>query len=174
MYLISVYFDEQTDRTIRNYINKVAEETGNYFMRDNQVPPHITVAAIETRHEQQAIKCLNNVVSQIKSDMIHWVTIGSFVPHVIFIQPVLNEYLHNMTTVLCDELSKISETIVSPYYKPFSWLPHCTIGKQLTKEQMSVAHEVMQNRFAPFKGRVVKIGLAKTNPHRDIKIWEFE
>ena len=45
MYLVSVYFDEKTDRKIRGYIEKIAEKTGNGFMVDNHVPPHITVGS---------------------------------------------------------------------------------------------------------------------------------
>jgi len=36
---------------------------------------------------------------------------------------------------------------------------------------MSIAFEVMQESFGMFKGEVVKIGLAKPNPHRDIATW---
>ena len=51
MYLISIYFDEKTNKSIEKYIQRVAEVTGNTFMLDNQVPPHITVAAAETKQE---------------------------------------------------------------------------------------------------------------------------
>lgn len=45
MYLVSIYFDEKTDVKLRNLIDKVARETENTFMPDNNVPPHITIAA---------------------------------------------------------------------------------------------------------------------------------
>jgi hypothetical protein len=38
---------------------------------------------------------------------------------------------------------------------------------------MQQAFEVLQNQFAPMDGKVVRIGIAKTNPHRDIKVWEL-
>ena len=46
MYLISIYFDEKTDKKIRNLINHVAQKTGNDFMQEHHVPPHITVTGI--------------------------------------------------------------------------------------------------------------------------------
>ena len=55
MYLISIYFDEKTNKNLQRLINRVAEKTGNAFMLDNQVPPHITIAAMETRDEKKAI-----------------------------------------------------------------------------------------------------------------------
>lgn len=174
MYLISVYFDEQTDKKIRSLINHVAEKTGNRFMLDNHVPPHITVAAIETRHEEEAIETLDKIVPKLEKGTLQWVSVGAFFSQVIFLQPVLNEYLHNLLVELSDNLSEVPDTIISPYYQPFSWLPHCTIAKQLSKEQMNEAYQVLQNKFTPFKGQVVKIGIAKTNPHRDIKVWKME
>ena len=43
MYLISIYFDKQTNKTLQRYIDKIAEKTNNHFMIENRVPPHITL-----------------------------------------------------------------------------------------------------------------------------------
>ena len=47
MYLISVYFDDKSNKIISNYINKIAQKTGNTFMTDNHVPPHLTIMSVE-------------------------------------------------------------------------------------------------------------------------------
>ena len=109
----------------------------------------------------------------IKKDKIHWVTVGTF-PTVIFIQPVLNEALHNMSCAIYDELKDLSDTKVSKYYKPFSWLPHATIAKQLSKEQMQKAFDVLHASFVPFESEVVRIELAKKNPYRVLASWELK
>lgn len=178
MYLISIYFDKQTEKRLQSLINRVAEATWENFMIDNKVPPHITVAAVETRREEELIACIDSLICKngcygVTGD-IQWVSVGAFFPQVLFVQPVLNEYLHNLSVVLSEKLSEIEETIVSPYYQPFCWLPHCTIAKQLTKEQMLEAYKVLQQHFVPMDGRVIKIGVARTNPHRDIKVWELK
>ena len=173
MYLVSIYFDEKTEKRLQDIIQQVAKKTGNCFMLDNQVPPHITVAAVETKHKERLIAHIEELVKKIEADSIKWVSTGTFSTQVIYVQPVLNEYLHNLSVLLSQELGQIEETICSPYYQPFSWLPHCTIAKQLSKEQMVEAFQVLQNHFTPMDGRVVRIGLAKTNPHRDIKVWEL-
>ena len=43
MYLVSVYFDDKSNKIISDYINKIAQKTGNTFMTDNHVPPHLTI-----------------------------------------------------------------------------------------------------------------------------------
>ena len=53
MYLISVYFDDKSNKIISNYINKIAQKTGNTFMTDNHVPPHLTIMSVEVREEKK-------------------------------------------------------------------------------------------------------------------------
>ena len=43
MYLISAYFDEHTTRQLQRFIDAVAQNTGNTYMIDNNVPPHLTI-----------------------------------------------------------------------------------------------------------------------------------
>ena len=174
MYLVSIYFGEKTNKRVQQYIDKVAEKSGNTFMQDGKVPPHITISAFEAQNEHLVIDKLECIVEKLKRGSLQWVSVGQFFPYVLYIAPVLNEYLHEMSVQIYDALSQIDGVKISPYYQPFQWLPHSTIGKTLSQEEMRVAFEVMQNSFGVFDGEVVKIGLAKPNPHRDIKSWELK
>ena len=173
MYLVSIYFDEKTNKKMQQYINKVAEVTGNRFMIDGQVPPHITISAFETQDEQAAISAVECAAAKLQQGKLTWVSAGQFFPYVIYLAPVLNEYLHNLSLTLYDEIAQVNDIQISPYYRPYQWFPHSTIGKKLTKEEMKTAFEVLQNSFGMFEGNIVKIGLAKPNPHRDIKTWDL-
>ena len=62
MYLISVYFDDKSNKIISNYINKIAQKTGNTFMTDNHVPPHLTIMSVEAREEKK----LTEVMEQLE------------------------------------------------------------------------------------------------------------
>lgn len=173
MYLISIYFDEKTDKQIRKLMAQVAEKTGNTFMQDNHVPPHITVAAIEMRDEKVAIAALEKCVQQLERGKLRFISAGAFFPQVLYLEPVLNAYLHEMVCAVNEAVKDLQGTIVSPYYQPFSWLPHVTLAKQLSEEQMLTAFETLQKRFVSFEGTVTRIGIAKTNPHRDLRVWEL-
>ena len=54
MYLISVYFDDKTNRILQRYIDRIAEETGNRFMTEHNVPPHVTLGKCLTHRQMQA------------------------------------------------------------------------------------------------------------------------
>ena len=174
MYLISIYFDKKTKDRLHLLMQHVAEVTGNQFMLDNQVPPHITVASVETKYEDELIALIERITKNLKQGEIKFVSAGNFSTKVVFVQPVLNEYLHQLSVVLNRWLEQMDETILSPYYQPFSWLPHCTIGKQLSKEEVQKALIELSAQFVPFNACVTRIGVAKTNPHRDIKIWHLD
>lgn len=49
MYLISVYFDDHANKILQRYIDEVAKATGNTFMIDHKVPPHMTISSIEAK-----------------------------------------------------------------------------------------------------------------------------
>lgn len=168
MYLISLYFDEKTNQRIQQYISQVARKTGNMFMPDGNVPPHITISAFETTDESLALQEFYSAITELYSSSIQWVSVGEFFPHVIYLTPVLNAYLHQMSEKIYTTLTQNNKISVSPYYRPFQWIPHTTIGKTLSKEQMVTAFQTMQHQFGPFTGQVTKIGLAKTNPYTNL------
>lgn len=49
MYLISAYFDEHVAKGLQRLIDNIAKETGNTYMIENNVPPHLTISSFETR-----------------------------------------------------------------------------------------------------------------------------
>ena len=174
MYLVSIYFDEETNKTINRYIQQVAKQTGNTFMLEGNVPPHITISAFESLEEDAVLQVLEQSVKRMRGGELQWVSVGTFLPHVIFLQPVLNRYLHQLQEQSYETIQAVGDSKISTMYQPFQWLAHTTIGKTLDREQLREAFFALQNSFVPFEGQVVKIGLAKTNPYTEIKNWDLE
>lgn len=110
MYLISIYFDIDSDKKLKSYIKHVAKATGNSFMLDNNVPPHITVAAVETKQEDVVISRVEELIKKLTCGEIKFVSVGSFASKVIYVQPVLNEYLHNLSVELSKDVGRILRT----------------------------------------------------------------
>jgi len=174
MYLISIYFDEQADKRIRQYIKTVADASGNTYMLDGDVPPHMTLSAFETKNEDIVLDVLNEKMPELAGGTLQWVSIGQFLPYVLFLSPVLNEYLHSLSCKVFNMLDGLEGVSISKYYRPFQWQPHTTVGKKLSAEELLTGVETLQKSFGVFSGNVVRIGLAKTNPYRDIAVWELK
>ena len=93
MYLVSVYFDKTAVHILQRYINKIAEKTGNSFMTDNNVPPHMTISAIEARSENALLGAMDNLRNSLFNGTISIVSVGQLLPYVFYATPVLNGYL---------------------------------------------------------------------------------
>ncbi len=169
MYLISAYFDEKTNRVLQGYIAKVAKATGNDFMVANLVPPHLTLSAIEARSVDVLVPAFEKLGTQISMGDISLITAGQLMQKVLYVSPYLNEYLHNLEQQVFDCFIDIPNTTISNYYRPFSWLPHVTLAKTLTREQMLAAVQTMVD-FKRLDASIVRIGLAKVNPHEDVRL----
>ena len=107
MYLITVYFDEQSNKTIQRYMNKVAEYTGNHFMIDNTVPPHLTVLSFQSNDQQDVINRLKKSINSLFTGSIYYVSLGVFLPYVLYITPVLNNYLMDISFYLHMKILRI-------------------------------------------------------------------
>ena len=56
MYLISVYFDETSEKRMKGYMKQIGKITENTMMLDGNVPPHITISAFHAEMEAIAHK----------------------------------------------------------------------------------------------------------------------
>ena len=169
MYLISIYFDEETNRRLQWLIDGVAKYTGNKEMLLGNVPPHITIAAFWADSEECARNIFRNVAREVTSGEVQWVSPGCFLPQVLYVAPVLNEYLHQLSVKTYKEASIEKDVQISRCYQPFAWFPHTTVAKRLSTEQMAKGFENLQKHFVPFKGIAAEIGLAKTNPYTNLE-----
>lgn len=179
MYLISAYFDENTNKILKHLQQRIADKTGNDFMIRNNVMPHLTISAIEARNVDVLIPAFEKVCREKLQPLdekgvvninntINIVSVGQLFPRVIYAAPVLNEYMMNLSISIYNEFATIPETNISKFYQPYSWMPHITLGKCLDKEQMRQAFAVLQDLFMPIDGQITKIGLSMVNPYREV------
>lgn len=70
MYLISVYFADKANRIMQRYINQIAERTGNTFMTEKNVPPHMTISSIEARSVDALIPAFGSLHGKLSGGEI--------------------------------------------------------------------------------------------------------
>lgn len=172
MYFISLYFDKKTDNRIQRYIDQVAKLSGNEFMTANKVPPHMTISSFEMGDNTGIIEKLREEAETLNRGEIILCSVGLFLPSVLYLTPVLNNYLQNLSKKFYNIFLKEKNISVSPYYRPMQWLPHVTVGKKLAEEEMIRGIRALQVEFGMFKGEVKYIGLAKKNPYKEF--WRVE
>lgn len=168
MYLISTYFDDRSNQILQRYIERIAVETKNRFMTEHNVPPHMTISSIEAKNVELLKPYFSSLQKKTICGEIQFVSVGQLLPYVFYVTPVMNDYLWNLSRQIYDTFHEIPDISISKYYQPSSWLPHVTLGKCLTKQQMQIAFALMQDQFVPFTAHITEIGLSKVNPLEDV------
>ena len=168
MYLISLYFDESSNKILNRHIQQIARFSGNSFMVKNNVPPHLTVSAVEARSAKSLVHCISSLDGKLPSGEINVVSFGFFLPYVIYAAPVMNTYLRQISEDIYNVIPQNDEITVNRLYIPDNWFAHITLGKTLSKDQLNEAFSYMRESFAPFKARIVSLGFSRVNPHEDI------
>lgn len=174
MYLVTLYFDEKTNRILEKYIRMLSEKTGNDFMIAHEVPPHLTISQIESRDENILLSNMSILQTKLRAGVIDFVSVGMFLPSVLYVAPVYNRSLDLFVKQVYDAFESTSGIRISHRYQPLSFVPHVTLGKMLSKEQMIEAVRVMQNCFVPFRGEITQVGLSKVNPFCDLVRYRLE
>ncbi|MCF0230030.1 MAG: hypothetical protein HUJ76_10120 [Parasporobacterium sp.] len=172
MYLISAYFDVKSEKILKKYIDRISAASGNTFMTDNNVPPHITISAVDARSAEVLFDSFIRIQESFIPGKITVPAIGQLLPYVLYAAPVMNRYISSLSSLVYEAIKDIPETSVSRLYIPGNWMPHITLAKKLTHDQHKAALSVMLEHFMPMEAEICRLGLAKVNPHEDVMIIE--
>lgn len=164
MYLISLYFDQQTNERIQYYIEKAAKASGNYYVPEHNIPAHLTISMLQSKNVNELVEIFQK--QTFDGGKLSFVSTGTFRTNTIFLQPVCNAYLYELIARM--EQSFSGKHATESRYRLHHWIPHITIAKRLSAEGQRKVFDMLQKEFHPFEGKVEKIGLAKTNPYKDI------
>ena len=174
MYLITAYFDDNTNNKLQNIIDEIATVSGNDFMIKNNVVPHLTISAFDEKSTDKAIELFDKIEDRLHFDEILIPSIGVFLPYVIYAQPTKNQYLTELSDDIYGVLSNGHDTRVNRYYIPPDWIPHITLGKKLGSDQMQQAFKVVQDRFSPVNAHITSFGLSKPNPLTNLRSYNYD
>lgn len=169
MYLITGYFDDTTGNILKHHIEEIASITGNAYMTDNHIPPHMTLCMLEARDVGVLIPGFRQFAEASRSCEVIIASVGMLFPYVMYAAPVPNEELMNMSQRLTEIYGSVADVSIARYYTTDHWMPHITLAKRLDGAQMQRALAKMRDSFTPFIGRIVEVGLSEVNPHRDVE-----
>lgn len=162
-YAIVLYLDRETEDRIAYMMRRLAESGANTYMLDNKIPPHITLAMFEKENEDGLTETVECFARDIHCFDVYFESIGVFNPAVIFLSPVVTEYLTGIHRTVHGCLSKIIADM-DGNYTPDHWVPHASLGVKMTGAELLGAFEAVQREFAAFTGTVTHIALAACDP----------
>lgn len=173
-YAVTLEFDKETENKIQDMIDEVARVTGCDYMKCSNVPPHVTVCALVSDDEEKLLSEMESIANSMNKDYIWFANIGVFNPYVIYLGPVMNEFLQNTCQMVNEKLLKYAEVGNRGRYLPNQWVPHAGIAVKLTPEALKEAFCIVQERFSAFGATAEKIVLARAEPYEELKSWELK
>jgi len=172
-YAIVLYFDNTTNIIIGNMIERTAALSGNNYMLDINIPPHVTLGCFFSNEQANLYERVESFAKGVTPFEVTFHTIGAFEPYVLFASPVKDERLTQLNALLHESLLNSYEPAENANYLPDRWMPHCSLAVRLDAEQFAKAKAIESEIDLPFTARVTKIALAKCNPYNVMATWNI-
>ena len=170
-YAVTLEFDKETEIKTREMMEEVARKTGCDYMLQYKIPPHVTVSAIISDQEEKLIEEMENYAADLRKGAMNFANIGIFNPFVIYLGPVMNEFLQNTCKGVNERLLPYAQVGNSGRYLPNQWVPHAAIAVKLNPEALKEAFAIVQEKFEAFDTIAEKIILARAEPYEELHAW---
>lgn len=173
-FAVTLEFDEESQSKMQEMIDEVARVTGCDRMKQENVPPHVTVCCLEGENEAALLSEMEVIASTMCKSTVRFANIGVFNPLVIYLGPIMNEFLQNTCRTVNERLLQYAEVGNKGNYLPNRWVPHAGIALKLTPEALKEAFAIVQERFCPFDATVERIVLVKAEPYEELRGWKLK
>ena len=172
-YAVTLEFDKESEDKIQKIMDEVVRVTGCDYMKKAGIPPHVTLSVIQSDNEEALLSQMEEVAVRLKKGAVTFANIGIFNPLVIYLGPVMNEFLMDGCRMVNESLLKYSQAGNHGYYLPNQWVPHAAIAVKLSPETLKTAFDVVQGMFTPFVATAEKIVFARAVPYEELRSWSL-
>lgn len=174
-YAVSLHFTQDVNEIILNTMSSISELTGNHFMIDNKVPPHVTIGAFHGAKETEGklIRIVEEFTKTQGSGMVRFSEIGNFNQKVLFLKPEKDEFLTTINNELHKTILPEFEAGENGYYVPEIWFPHTTLATGLNQTQFSKALELAGKISLPLEAKIDNIGFYQCSPFLELKRFQI-
>ena len=175
-YAVSLHFTPDVNDIITSAVKSIAEVTGNSFIIENKIPPHVTIGAFHATKADEAklIQMVEDFTKTQKAGTVQFTKIGNFNGKVLFLKPEkdgflvqINEELHS---ILLPEFKKAE----NGYYLPEIWFPHTTLATRLNQSQFEKAAKITETIKLPLETEIKEIAVYQCSPFAELNRYKLE
>ena len=170
-YAVSLHFSTDASDIISQAVRDIAEATGNDFIIENKIPPHITIGAFHAAkaNEARLLQLTEEFARRQKAEDVHFTQIDNFKGKVLFLKGEKNLFLAEMNLHLHSLVLSEFESGENGYYLPEIWCPHTTLATRLKQGQFEKAQAVAEKIPLPLKAKACEIGFYQCSPFLELK-----
>lgn len=173
-YAVTLEFDKETENKIQEMIDGVARVTGCDYMKQSKIPPHVTVSALVSDNEAALLSEMESIAEALNKGSVFFANIGIFNPLVIYLGPVINEFLQDTCRTVNERLLQYASVGNRGRYMPNQWVPHTAIAVKLTPNALKEAFAIVQEKFSAFGSTAERIVLARAEPYKELRSWKLK
>ncbi|MFX1417985.1 MAG: 2'-5' RNA ligase family protein [Promethearchaeota archaeon] len=162
-FAIVLTFDEKNTRMIEKVLKKFKETEISPLMYEEKIKPHITLAIYDEINSDVAKDRLILFSIENPQFIIQISSIGYFPSEesVIFLNPKANIALLSIQ----EKIFRLFKDFESNHF-PETWVPHCTLGMYIQKENISraidiIKEEIIMTKEKPFYVTAKALSLVK-------------
>ena len=173
-YAVTLYFDSQTNELIEKAMRDIATATGNNYMLDNSVPPHLSLGLFhaEEEKEEELVNLFEEFAEGLKSRdaglSLNFNDPDNFADKVIFLNVSRDEPLMKLNRDLHQLFLPHFEAGNNRNYLPENWVPHIALAVKLCGPQFEKGFEVAKNSPLPKSAKITSATLARCNPYNEV------
>ncbi len=170
-YAISLHFPQNVNRIIISTVKAIAEITGNSFIIEKKIPPHITIGAFHTAKKEEPIllQLVEEFTTWQQAGIVKFTGIGNFNKKVLFLKPEKNSFLEKINSELHSLLQGNFEKAENGLYLPEMWFPHTTLATRLNQSQFSKALEIANRITLPLEAGITELSVYQCSPFSELK-----
>lgn len=175
-YAVSLHFTPDVNEIITSAVNAIAEVTGNSFIIENKIPPHVTIGAFHAAKEDETklIQIVEDFTKTQKAGAVRFTEIGNFNGKVLFLKPEKDGFLAQMNEELHTILLPEFEKAENGYYLPEIWFPHTTLATKLNKSQFEKAFKIAESINLPLETEINEIAVYQCSPFAELKRYKLD
>ena len=174
-YAVSLHFSQKANEIVISTLQAIADETGNSFMIENKIPPHITIGAFHATREEEAklLQLVEEFSQGQKAGTVQFCEVGNFNGKVLFLKPEKNFFLSEINNALHSLLLPEFEKAENGYYLPDIWFPHTTLATRLNQSQFSAAEKIAKQITLPLEATIDEIAVYQCSPFLELKKYKL-
>ena len=178
-YAVTLYFDSQTNELILQAMKDIAAATGNNYMLDNSVPPHLSLGLFHAEEEKEGeiVKLFEKFAESLKAEgtglSLNFNGPDNFADKVIFLSVVRDEPIMKLNCELHQMFLPYFEAGDNRNYLPENWVPHIALAVKLGGTQFEKGFETAKTFPLPKSAKICSATLARCNPYNEVVKYTF-
>ena len=168
-YAIELFFNEEMEKKLFYYIERLAKEKISTTFFDYKARPHVALAGFKDVDEKECIEKLKEFAKNHKSIPAYIGSLGMFPDtKTIFASPIMTDSIYQMHRELHESFCGFDSKGYEWYY-PGRWVPHSTLAMMggESDDAFYKACDLMIREFEKVNGVFESIGLVKITPYAE-------